>query len=284
MNFKNRKLPGEAAADLRRCPIRTIEPYALMVAPVYVFMPRNEKFISVKAPMDFFTPEDLRRFKELEQVFMPPFVDEALPYRDLARRARMLLGWMPVESGMPSPPAPYEMSDAMLRLMGPLWGESFEIESFFVCVFVNELCSLLPGDELISAREADCGRFEHAAVISAWMVFLSLHLGTTDLDYLNRLRLATFRKIVGTGILVPGMTDFDSFTDAGQLLRILEPQVIGEKVYQSLGLGFFTERKERIARKIVARIERVRAERLGGNRPLEASVFGENGLIEGGAG
>lgn len=214
--------------------------------------------------MDFFTPEELLRLKQLEQVFFPTAVDEALPYRDLARRVRALLGWVPMDGNIPSPPTPYEMSDAILRLTGTLWGRDLEIESFFVSVFVNELCSLLPGDELISARETDCEKFERAIVISAWMVLLILHVGVTDLDYLNRLRLAAFRKVIGTRIVVPGMSEFDSFSDAGELLRILENRFAGELLYQPFGFGFFSNRTERISRKITARLGRIRDQALIG--------------------
>ena len=91
------------------CPIESVKPYALMIAPVYVYMRRNEKFISVKAPMDFFTAEELEKLKSVEMFFMPQFVDAVLPYRNLARRVKMILGWNPVESKAGLPPAPFEI-------------------------------------------------------------------------------------------------------------------------------------------------------------------------------
>ena len=53
------------------------------------------------------------------------------------------------------PPAPYELADGSAEMMAPLWGKNFRIEPFFACVFANEFCSLLPGEELMAAREKD---------------------------------------------------------------------------------------------------------------------------------
>jgi len=72
MDFRQRKLPKEAAINLRISPIASVKPYALMIAPVYVFMRVNEKFVSVKAPLDFFTPEELERLKSFESFFFQP--------------------------------------------------------------------------------------------------------------------------------------------------------------------------------------------------------------------
>src|SRR4051794_31443428 len=99
MNFSHRKLPPAAAEKLRICPIRTIEPFALMLAPVYVFMRRNEKFVSVKAPLDFFTPEELEKLRPFQSFFMTEFVDTALPFRQAARRVRAVLSWDPGSQG-----------------------------------------------------------------------------------------------------------------------------------------------------------------------------------------
>lgn len=215
MDFSRRKLPADAAAKLRQCPIETVKPFAMMIAPVYVFMRRNEKFISVKSPLDFFTPEEIQRLKSVEMFFMPDFVESVLPYRTLARRVKMVLGWNPVESSGALPPAPYELADGALRMMAPLWGKKFRIEPFFACVFANEFCSLLPGEELMAAREKDLATLERAIILSAWMVFFSLHTGAADQNYLDHLRLASFRKVLGVAPEEPGTLSLESRSDAG---------------------------------------------------------------------
>src|SRR5689334_8605019 len=99
MNFRPRKLPKEAAMNLRISPIVSVKPYSLMLAPVYVFMRLNEKFVSVKGPLDFFTPEELERLQPFESFFLPEFVDTALPFRQVARNVRALLSWQPTAQG-----------------------------------------------------------------------------------------------------------------------------------------------------------------------------------------
>ena len=81
MEFSKRKLPKEAAHQLRVCPIPSVQPYALMLSPVYVFMKANEKFVSVKAPLDFFTQEELSKLRMYDTFYMPDFVDRTLPFR-----------------------------------------------------------------------------------------------------------------------------------------------------------------------------------------------------------
>jgi hypothetical protein len=257
MDFSRRKLPAEEAANLRRCPIETVKPFAMMIAPVYVFMRRNEKFISVKSPLDFFTPEELERFKDVEMLFMPEFVDSVLPYRGLARRVKMMLGWNPVDVGGALPPAPYELSDGVLRMTAPLWGTKYRIEPFFAGVFVNELCSLLPGEDLMAAREKDIELFERAIILSAWTVFFSLHLGAADQVYLDRVRLASFRKVMGTEIPQPGTLSLDNRSDAGELFRLMSSILEGDKIRDAVEAEVFFSRSERVAQKISARLRRV---------------------------
>lgn len=283
MDFRNRKLPKEATSRLRRCPIETVKPYALMIAPVYVYMRRNEKFISVKAPLDFFTHDELERLKSVELFFMPEFVDSVLPYRGLARRTKILLGWNPVEAKETLPPTPYELSDAILRMTAPLWGREFQIESFFVSVYVNELCALLPAEALAQAREKDLTAFERAIIISAWMVFLSLHIGVADQDFLDRLRLSAFRKVAGLETVDPSVLSLDSYSDTGELYRILEQVLAGEQIYRSLTMEFFKSRSERVSQKIVSRVLRIQGENLVGTAPLQGTIYGERGFLAGGA-
>jgi hypothetical protein len=189
--FSKRKISVETKSRLRRCPVETVKPYALMIAPVYVFLPRNAKYVAVKGPLDFFSEEELHRLKSFEMFFMPDFVDRVLPYRQIARRLKRVLNWKPNEESAGIGISPFEISDTVIRLLAPLWGPNQEIEPFFVSVFVNEFCSLLPASELTAAREKSLENFERALIVSAWMILLSLHIGVTDPGYLDALRLKT---------------------------------------------------------------------------------------------
>src|SRR5687767_11667820 len=98
MEFTHRKLPAEAYKELRICKVATMAPFALMLAPVYVFMKLNKKFVSVKAPLDFFTPEELERLAPSVILFVPKFVDAVLPFRDAAHQVRALISLKPEEA------------------------------------------------------------------------------------------------------------------------------------------------------------------------------------------
>jgi hypothetical protein len=205
VQFSVRKLPSEAAEELRPCEISTVKPFALMLAPVYVFLAKNQKYVSVKGPLDFFTDADLERLKSFKTFYFPEFVDTALLFRLAARRVKALMEWNPTKSlgghqkdQIELPPAPYELSDAVLRILVGLWGveggvnpEAAQIEPFFVAVFANEICDLMPSFLLYDTREKSVKRFERAIVGSSWAVFMALHLG-----YCNKAFLTSFRQTV----------------------------------------------------------------------------------------
>jgi hypothetical protein len=275
MDFSQRKLPSEAAASLRICPVNTVKPFALMLAPVYVFMRMNAKFVSVKGPLDFFSAEELERLKTFEVFYFPEFIDLILPFRQVARRVKTLLRWDPTASGAPLPPAPYEMSDGVLRIVGPLWSPLKALESFFVSAFSDELCEVLPGDELQAARDLDLVQFERAVFISGWMVFLFLQLGVLDLDYLSALRIETFRQSLGTS-----EKKFEIGSDEEELFSILCGFFTDERIDRALGLDYFQNREERIARKIASRMNRVGEQLIDPLAP-QVSTRGEKGFMNG---
>ena len=51
--YETKKLQLESVDKLIQCPVHTIEPFALMLAPAYILMKLNQKLVSVKAPLDF---------------------------------------------------------------------------------------------------------------------------------------------------------------------------------------------------------------------------------------
>jgi hypothetical protein len=210
MDFKQRKLPKEAVEQLRICPIRTVQPYALMMAPAYVYMKLNEKFVMMKGAFDFFTEEELERIKTFDSVFFPEEVDTALRFREVASEVRELLGWNPEtvvlhelkektqgkKEEIPLMLSSFELSDAVIRVIGPLWKPGPYIDPYFVSVFVNELCEIITPDLLKRYRDQSIADFEKAVMSSSWAVFIALHLGYNDLGFLNRLRLSAMNEIM----------------------------------------------------------------------------------------
>jgi hypothetical protein len=280
MDFRQRKLPKEAAINLRISPIASVKPYALMIAPVYVFMRLNEKFVSVKAPLDFFTPEELERLQPFESFFLPEFVDAALPFRQVARNVKRLVGWQPKLAGPGAggelPPAPYEISDAVLRMLGPLLGAGCVIEPFFAAVFANELCELMPPERLRQARDQDVAAYERAVLRSGWAVFLALLLGYCDLPFLNGLQRRVFEaSFTGVGIPAVGRA-----ADVDELLEI---------VWASMGPGaaepvrgeVFGAHPSRSAQKVAHRLRRVQDEAMISETEPVPTIFGPRGFADG---
>lgn len=277
MDFRQRKLPKEAAINLRISPIASVKPYAMMIAPVYVFMRVNEKFISVKGPLDFFTPEELERLKSFETFFLPEFVDAALPFRQVARSVKRLVGWEPEFKGESVlPPAPYEVSDAVLRMIGPLWGAGLVIEPFFATVFANELCELLPPEKLRFARDKDVLGYERAVLRSGWAVFLALHLGYCDLPFLNHLQQQVFDSSF-TGVDIPSI---GRAADVDELLELVWASMITDPAHAVKG-DIFTKNPSRSAQKVARRLERVLGDAMIPAAQPVPTIFGERGFADG---
>lgn len=253
MEFSRKKLGHESIRELRVCSVASIQPYALMLAPVYAYLPQNEKFVAIKAPLDFFTPEDLARLKQLKRLYFGPFISTALPFRNAALAVRGILCWRPKFQGDSRlPPAPFEVSDAVIRVLGPLWARGTVIEPFFVSAFVSELCDTLPGDEMKAARDRDLPLYERAILRSSWTVFLALHLGYCDLPFLNELRARAFREAVGNAAA-------PASPPAGEVEELL---ALATRTLQHAGVGLlgaelFRDDPSRAAQKLAARLDRV---------------------------
>lgn len=281
MDFTQRKLPLSAASKLRICPVSSVVPYALVLAPIYVFLKRNGKFISIKGPLDFFTPQELARFRPLQNFYLPLFIDSTESFRQAARSVRLLLKWTPSAADssqkkypLPKLPiSPYELSDAVLRLVGPLWAKGNQIEPFFVSVFANELCDYLPGSLLKSARERSVKHYELAIFRSSWAVFLALHLGMCDLKFINQLRYRVFVETVsGKTLYSEDQTEIDELIRvANESCKTLETRLLSSQLFE--------KRSDRTSLKLVNRLRRVEKELIQGDSQL-VSIFGSGGFID----
>ena len=274
MDFRERKLPKEAALNLRNRPVSSVDPYALMLGPVYVFMKLNEKFVSIKGPLDFFTPEELEQFRSFESFFLPEFVDSAIPFSKTGRRVRSLLDWQPKKAGEALlPPAPYEISDAVIRMIGPLWGFGEVIEPFFASVFTNELCRPLPPKLLVASREYSVPVYEDALLRSGWAVFLALHLGYCDLPFLMRLRLRVFRSSMRQQIPDPTRR----MSEVDELVEIVSTSLCDDPRRPVTG-ELFSSHPSRVAQKMSGKLQRIKSMIPEGQEA--ASIFGEGGFAD----
>ncbi len=280
MYFSHSKLPLSAAESMRQVPIRTVSPYALMLAPVYVFMKRNEKFVAIKAPLNFFVPEELEKLRPLERFFIPRFVDNALPFRNAARRVLAVMTWQPPAGNMasdkvypevPLPPAPYEVSDAVIRIIGTLWSNGALIEPFFLTVFANEVCDLIEGEVLRKAREKNVDLFEVAILRASLAVFLSLHLGHCDEAFLQRFRDRVFMDTFNEVPISSGGSDLD------EIVAMCASLIPDQKAMLLKGDDLW-KLPQRAAQKIASRLDRIKNEFID-RAAARPTIFGQEGFI-----
>lgn len=285
MEFTWRKLPRSAAAQLKRNAIDTVKPFALLLSPVYVFLRANAKFLAIKGPLDFFTAEELERMKEFGTFFVSPFVVTALPFRDAAKSVRLTLSWRPLLRArdvegesypeVPLPPAPYELSDAVLRIVGPLWGAGGVIEPYFITVFSHEVCDALPQEYVKQARDTDMIAYEDSLFLSSWAVFLALHLGRCDLGYLSKMRAQIFASAFES---IPFGMHHGPMDPETRELVALAAATMGSRLGR-IEAKVFEGRNERLAQMLASRMRRVMAEFVRKDRPAP-TIYGEKGLID----
>ena len=173
MLFDDKKLTSEALVDLLRCPISTVKPFSLMLAPVYIWMKLNKKFVAVKSPLDFFTPEELAKLSKYETFYLPKFIEESIRFQTAARLVKNILT---LEAG-DLPPAPFEKSKELISVIAPLWGKSLRLEPFFMSIFTDELCGPLDSHCLLEAREKAVDAHDHGLLLSGAFIFIALQLG-----------------------------------------------------------------------------------------------------------
>jgi hypothetical protein len=277
-------MPKETSADLETFPTETAEPYRPLPAPVYVLLPKNSKLVSVKGPFDFFTTREIEKMKIGGSYFYGPIYDRVAPFRLAAREVGTMLGWSSPTATNVLEPAPYEISDAILRKLGTLWapirsteGDAAEtpigIESYFAVAFSNELCEPIPGDRIELARERDPDLYEIALLRSGVFVFLALHLGYIDLKILSALRIRFFNELInvtGIGNTVPlsmELTELKRWTE--HLIHSPAVHLISSEQFQySIS---------RVTQKIRSRLARVRKELCDPKAEL-AHTYDQGGL------
>jgi hypothetical protein len=178
-------------------------------------------------------------------------------------------------SGIVLPPAPFELSDAIIRIIGPFWWQSREgtcVDPFSVTVFVNELCGLFSYEKLVEAREKNSVNFDLAIFRSSWVVFLALHLGYCDLEYINELRTRIFDENIS------GEFTSSSGHELDELIAIAYASLRNYRVKlikaDSIGKG-----QDKASLKLIARLDRVIRELVNKNGQ-PPSIYGKGGFID----
>ena len=275
MDFSARKLPQTAALELRICPVESVQPFAPMIGPVYVLLKKNEKLISVKGPLDFFTPEELQKFRHYKNFYLPQFVDDVVPFREAAMQVRKIISWSPTKNGESVlPPAPYELSDAVLQVVGTLWGRGVVIEPFFAAIFAHELCAPLSPALALSIHDRNTVSYENALLRSGLAVFLAVHLGYCDLDFLKRLRNQVFQNgLQPQSVQLRGIaSEVDDLATLVYDFTLKDPR-------KAIRGGMFGTAMGRASAKMAARLQRVR--RMVDESKPAATIFGERGFVDG---
>jgi hypothetical protein len=284
MEFSKKKLPREELPKLYRMRIDSVKPYALMLAPVYLYLKANGKFVAVKGPLDFFTEAELARLESFRYFYCSEFIKFILAARQAGEKARNILTQQVAEP-KPTPedpfpavelsPTPYELSNAMIKIIGPFWWESKEgvsVDPYSITVFVNELCKLLPVDRLLKAREKSFENYDLALYRSSWTVFLALHLGYCDLDFLNELRVRVFDDNIKGDPYVSNESEVE------ELIAASYASLRSSRVHQ-IKSDFFFKSPEKVALKIVGRIQRIKDEFVSTGDEIP-SIYGERGFID----
>jgi hypothetical protein len=125
---------------------------------------------------------------------------------------------------------------------------------------------------MIVAREQNVMLFEQAVCRSALGVFLALHLGYCDLAFLNALRLRIFAETVS------GAPRRSHGNEVDELVELCELSLGSFNVPLMTG-DFFAQRPNRVALKLVSKLERVQKEFIRESDP-QPTIFGENGFVD----
>jgi hypothetical protein len=275
MDFPDKKPTKEMLNQLYRVQIDTIRPYSIMIAPAYLYIAADEKFIPVKSKYDFFMANELERMKYYKYFFYDDSITASLPFRDAGRRARKILATLyervlrhdqtPYpESNLPSPE--FEIFDEMVKILGPLWKShpenGMEIDPGQIVIFISEVCDLFPSDKISYAREKNMSGFLLALQRSSWAVFLALHLGYCELEFLNNLRIRVFDENVKGDLTPKKETEIDEVIS-------LANSSIKDIHRHSVFSSFFRNRLGRVSQKIESRLDQIRAQRAYSTSPEE---------------
>ncbi len=264
MLFEDKKLHLESIEELIQCPISSVEPYSLMLSPVYVLMKLNKKLVSVKAPLDFFTEDELKRLSVNEVFYLPRFANSSVRFQTAARLVQNVLTIRQKRFNA----APFEISKEVFAALSPLWGKQFKVEPFFMSVFTEELCEPLDPKRMLWARENVVVKHDQGLLLSGALVFIALHLGWYDLDELNHVRSEIYERTIRD----------ESWDYPGSQLGLIAAE-LNEffEIHQSIDLETLRLFESDWAQKLHSRLQRLLS--LNTNQMYDSvSIFGDEGF------
>jgi hypothetical protein len=209
-------------------------------------MKRNKKFLVVKSPLDFWSNEDLARWSSNEYLYSIPWEDVCEEYASIGRRIRRVLSYTP--SGSSLAPAPFEVSDSVLKILSAIWDlgdeQELSVEVFFLPFLVEALFENWdPLPPLLEGLDSDS--IEQRVLQSSLAVVLGLLLGVLGLHEL---------RAIQHHFLPTGSSDNRSeFQDIVELVQGMELRP--ETRFFTLPLR---SQKTRVGQKVCARLKRVR--------------------------
>ena len=251
-----------------------------MMSPVYVLLPLNGKFVAIKTPLSFFSPSELEKYGKYNDFYLSSFIESILPFQQAGESIQKLFDLKQKEkvhtnggvNDVLVPLAPFELSDAMIRVAGPLWGASKSLEPFFITFFATEICDPLPSQTLSDGFSKSVDLFMLALLRSSMAVFLGIHLGFCDQQLLSALRKRVFDKTFSTDPCSTENTETDQ-------LSALVSRLIPDLNTRNIPLSAFETVPGKLAAKLKSRLKRVVAEFITPDLP-SPTVFGEEGIID----
>lgn len=256
------------------------------MTPVYVYLPNNGKFVSVKTPLQVFSQNEIEKYKPYENFYLPAFIDQLAPFQKAGESVRKLFDVAqrrPVQTNegeqlvnMPMPQ--HELDDSLLHLIGPLWNAGATIEPFFLCFLANEICLPFPANVLTDAIEMSTELFELAILRASTAVFLGLHIGYSNVGTLTLLREKIFWDTMN------GQRAKTRTTELG-LLQTLIWDILPTPETKIVSMDLIREHLWRtgsggkVSSKLLSRLERVMNQFI---QPYQvvASLFGEKGICD----
>lgn len=286
VRIRSPKLPKEAVQSLRRVRLDVVAPFETLMAPVYVYLPKNGKFVAIKLPLQHFSPAELEKYKPYENFYLPEFIDQLAPFQRAGEAVRNVLemterkvirtndgkGYVNLAI------AQHELDDAVLEIVSRLWNSNVRIEPFFLCFFANEVCVPLTPQTITEAVETNTDLFETGLLRASAGVFLALHIGYCEPRVLSRIYEKFFWDTMN------GVRPTRALTEVSLIQRLVwtalpdasTKDISIDAIYELLwrdGTG------GKASRKLISRLERVRAEFL--NPKVEPrSLFGERGICD----
>ncbi len=278
MKFSLRKLPkSEASSSMKKVPVRLFKPYIPLLAPVYTLLEKNEKFVAVKAPLGFFSPTELEKFRSVADFYLPRFIERVAPFQEAGEHVQRLLGLSEVQTLQTSagaketqvPISPFQLSDAVLQAISPLWGREEKIEPFFLVFFAGEICEPLADARCAGALELGVSIYELALLRASFAVFVALHAGFLVRRQLSQIRDRVFDETVRGTETVSRQQRVDAAVSIAHRM-LADGEVREIKISDFVGTDL-------VSKRIQSRLERVRQSLIPPGSSGQ-TVFGEGGV------